>query len=145
MKNLVTKRNVLWVSGLLSGLLIFFLASILLNFCGSYRYLCKDIYSFLAYAFLPLPFVYILSLITYFMREEIFYAWWNFARWWVPVIIVTTLLLNNAKGGGGYLGMGQDFTMFILGILYTVLVVVSLFKIMWGYARMKDRVNGEVD
>ena len=93
--------------------------------------------------FLPL---FLFSLITYKMREEVFLAWWNFARWWVPVIIVVTFLLNNTKGsGGGYLGLGQDFVMAILGILYSILVIFSLFKIIWQYAKMKDRANGEVD
>lgn len=87
--------------------------------------------------FLSVIFI-IFSLITYKMRDEVFRAWWNFARWWVPVIIVTTIMLNNASGtGGGYIGMGKDFTFLILGILYAVLVIVSLVKIVRAYTHSK--------
>jgi hypothetical protein len=81
-------------------------------------------------------FLLLLSLITYKMREEVFRAWWGFARWWVPVIIVVTLLLNNASGGGT-LGMDRDFTAFILIVLYSVLVVTCLVKIVRAYLKTK--------
>ena len=70
------------------------------------------------------------------MKEEVFQAWWRFARWWVPVIIGVTFLLGNMSGGGT-LGMDRDFTVFILGILYTILVVTSLLKIIRAYSQSK--------
>lgn len=134
MKN--TKKIVFWASGIGGGLFISLLLSLLYGFCGPYRHVCKDIYTPIAYLFFSFPFLFLFSLITYKMRDEAFRAWWNFARWWVPVIIVATLFLNNIGGsGGGYIGMGQDFTMFILGTLYTVLVVVSLVKIVRAYGK----------
>ena len=80
------------------------------------------------------PALLLLSLITYKMRDEVFRAWWRFARWWVPVIIVVTLLLENA-GGGGTLGMNKDFTAFILIILYSILIITSLVKIVRAYQK----------
>lgn len=82
------------------------------------------------------PFLFALSLITYKMRDEVFRAWWNFAWWWALVIIAITLLLTNASGGGT-LGMNQDFTVFILGILYAILIVTSLIKIARMYLKTK--------
>lgn len=83
---------------------------------------------------LLLPF----SAVLYFTRDEIFTAWWNFARWFVPVIVIVTLLLENAGGGGGYLGMDQDFTAFILIALYSIFVLVSLVKITRMYLKTKS-------
>lgn len=79
----------------------------------------------------------LLSLITYKMQEEVFRAWWGFARWWVPVIIVVSLLLENA-GGGGTLGMNKDFTVLILGVFYVILIITSLAKIVRAYLKTKD-------
>jgi hypothetical protein len=79
-----------------------------------------------------LPFLFLFSLITYKMREEVFRAWWGFARWWAPIIVVITLLLNNA-GGGGTIGMDGSFYFFILDVLYGVLVIVSIVKIWRAY------------
>ena len=86
-------------------------------------------------------FLLLLSLITYKMRDEVFCAWWRFARWWVPVIIVVTLLLQNAGGGGG-MGIGGAvsgaFDALVLGILYAVLFIVSLVKIFNAYFKTKE-------
>lgn len=80
--------------------------------------------------------VLLLSLITYRMKGEVFLAWWNFARWWVPVIIAVTLLLENASGGGT-LGMNKDFAAFVLIILYSILIITSLVKIMRTYFKTR--------
>lgn len=91
----------------------------------------------LAFALMSFFPLLLLSLITYKMRDEVFHAWWNFARWWVPVIIITTLLLNKAGGGGGGMGGGGlpsgmlDFVVLVL--LYAVFVIVSLVKIVRAY------------
>ena len=79
----------------------------------------------------------LLSLITYRMKDEVFRAWWNFARWWVPVIIVVTILLENAGSGGGTLGLDQDFKLLVLGIFYSILVIVSLIRIVQAYPEKK--------
>ncbi|MDO8482024.1 MAG: hypothetical protein Q7S75_03000 [bacterium] len=95
-----------------------------------------DLCEQLAFALIPLLPLLLLSLITYKMKDEVFRAWWNFARWWVPLIIIVTILLENA-GGGGTLGMDKDFTAFILIILYSVLVIVSLVKIVRAYLKTR--------
>ena len=91
----------------------------------------------LAFALMSFFPLFLLSLITYRMKDEVFHAWWNFARGWAPVIVVVTLLLENA-GGGGTLGMNKDFTAFILIILYSILVITSLVKIMNAYLKTKE-------
>jgi hypothetical protein len=94
------------------------------------------IFGTLLFTLAPLFPIFVFSLVTYKMRDQVFHAWWNFARWWAPVIVVVTLLLNNASGtGGGYIGMGQDFIFLIQGILYAILVIVSLVKIVRAYSK----------
>ena len=139
----MTKRNVFFV-GLAGTLLILFLFSLETSSCYSNisclefrRFFNRQLTFIPPYLFfLPIP-IFTLSLITYKMRDEVFRAWWNFARWWAPVIVVVTLLLENA-GGGGTLGMNKDFTAFILIILYSILVITSLVKIMNAYLKTKE-------
>lgn len=130
------KKNVLIVSAIGGGLFIFLLTALLVDFCGQYRNVCKVIYTPVAYIFFSFPFIFLLSLLTYWMKNEVFHAWWSFARWWVPVIIGVTLLLGN-MGGGGTLGMNKDFTAFILIILYSIFIITSLVKIVRTYLRTK--------
>ncbi|MBI5230420.1 MAG: hypothetical protein HY981_03930 [Candidatus Magasanikbacteria bacterium] len=87
--------------------------------------------------FLSIPLL-ILSLITYKMRDEVFQAWWRFARWWVPVIIAVTLFVQNAGGGGGWGMNGGAFDAFFIGIFYVIFIIVSLVKIVRAYLKTKD-------
>lgn len=110
------------------------------HFCPSNQ-TCTDLFMLFSpwglasYVFFTVPLL-LFSVITYRMKDEVFYAWWNSARWWVPIIIIVTLWLENA-GGGGTLGMNKDFTVFILGILYTVFIVTSSVKIVRAYIKTR--------
>lgn len=124
-------------------MLISALFSLESNFCYVNAF-CMKIRSFFSndifmLVFLTPPLLF-LSLITYKMRDEVFRAWWGFARWWVPVIIVVTFLLNSANSGGG-LGIGgaisSAFDILIIGILYAVLIITSLVKIVRAYLKTK--------
>lgn len=95
-------------------------------------------FGFILFSFAPLLVVFFLSLLTYRLKDEVFSAWWSFARWWVLVIVVVTLFFQNASGGGT-LGMNQDFTAFTLIILYSILVIVSLTKIVRTYIRTNKK------
>ncbi len=107
--------------------------------CGVGNLICRVKLQDLFVLLYSIPVLFLFSLITYRMRDEVFRAWWNFARWWVPVIIVVTLLLNSASDGGGGMGGGGlasgmlDFA--VLWLLYIILVLVSLVKIVRAYGK----------
>lgn len=135
-----TKKWVFW-TGLVGTFLVASLFLVSADFCYSNTWCHKLSYFvrhndgdsgvlFLVFLFPPL---FLLSLLTYRMRDQVFRAWWNFARWWVPVIVVVTLLLNNKGSGGGYLGMDTMFDGLVYSILYGVLIVTSIVKIVHAY------------
>jgi len=131
----------------ISALLVFIILIILGNplffgFCqnigtwGDGVMYCRDSdifpeFIYQIFGFLSIIFT-ILSLITYRMRDNVFRAWWNFARWWVVVIVVVTILLNFSSGGG-YIGMDMEFTALIHTILYGTLIITSIVKIYRAY------------
>ena len=137
-----TKKGVFLIG--ITGSILLFLPAVLnkISPCNeSNWFFCSDSYEILAFFVLPLFPIFFLSLITYRMKDEIFRAWWNFARWWVLVIIVVTLILNNLSGGGT-IGMDKDFTAFILIILYSILILDSLAKITRTYLRLRWEEKG---
>jgi hypothetical protein len=138
-----TKKSVFFAAFIVTVVLVslFFIAQI--QYCNyhydGYETLCMRAFGYIEQVLEPLsfslflaPLFFLISLITYRMKDEVFLAWWRFARWWVPVIMIVTFLLENA-GGGGTLGMNKDFTALILIILYSILIVTSLVKIMRAY------------
>ena len=118
------------------GLFIAFVLALLYGYCGLFNDICREAYGSVIYLFSAFIPVFLLSLITYKMKEEVFRAWWNFARWFVPIIIVVTYLLNNAPTGGS-LNAGQDFIFLVLFILYSIFIITSLVKIIRMYRKTK--------
>jgi len=91
---------------------------------------------FCFFVFLPLfPF----SLLTYRLHDSVFRAWWNFARWFVPIIILITFWLEANDHGGGW-GVGSGLgTIFILVPLYAIFILTSLWKIVRAYSITKKK------
>src|SRR3989339_542013 len=148
-----TKKNLLIAT--LATLVVIFVSEnpLVFGFCqnvaewsGGMKY-CADNSIFPEYirqigGFLSISLLF-LSLLTYRMHDKVFRAWWNFARWFAPVIVVVTLLFNipDGRGGGGMGGGGLPSGMLefaVLGLLYSVFILGSLFKIIWEYLRIKD-------
>ena len=84
--------------------------------------------------------IFIFSLITYKMREEVFQSWWRFARWFAPVIILVTFLINSQRQSGGMGISGairSSFNLFIIGIFYAIFIITSMIKIILTYRDKK--------
>lgn len=136
----MTKKNILKISSVYILYIVFIFSISFLcnkNFCEIRE---DDFFGVILLSFAPLLFVFFFSLITYKMKEEVFRAWWNFARWWVGIIILVSIFFNVAGGdGGGGMGGGGlasgilDFA--VMWLLYGVLVIGSIVKIFRVYFR----------
>lgn len=136
----MTKKSVLLLGTISGALLIFFAYIQSGDVCYS-RVWCNklwesiNLFGEILFVFIP---VLLFSLITYKMRDEVFQAWWRFARWFVPVIIVVTFLFNTSHQQSGFGGVAQGaFEFFILAILYTIFIVISTIRIILAYKRSK--------
>ncbi len=134
----MTKKFVFQFSLVGGGVFIVLLLALLYNFCGPYRSACKEVYSVVVYFFFPLPFVFLLSLITYKLPEQVFQAWWKVAVWFVPFLIGLTFLIEwMPKNGGGWAGLYSELPYQFLGFFYVVFILVSLIKIFFAWRRVK--------
>lgn len=138
----MTKRNIFFVSvvgSILFLILIFLLES---HTCSEWWLWCRKYIwnssNLILKLLLITPPIFLFSLITYKMRDEVFRAWWRFARWWVPVIIGITLLLNDTVKGGDFPAtVGRGFNMLIIIFFYIIFIVISLVKIFNMYFKTK--------
>lgn len=132
MKNIATKKIVLW--GSLAGTLAFFV----LGSSWTYQYCFQtghcwrlwEVIEIIMPLFVFVLFVFLFSLITYKMREEVFRAWWNFARWWVPLSIFLTLIMPGSSGGGFGIPsiFDKEFLAFILAALFFIISLVIIVR-----------------
>lgn len=129
------KKNVFLMSGLGSVLFVSLLMLLLNNYCWSFGDFCRNVYGFLVYFIFPLPVVLVFSLITYKMKDEVFQAWFRFARWFVPIIMFFQFVFMNSSGGGS-IG-NNDFAIFFTSLFYIAFVLISLIKIVRAYKRTR--------
>lgn len=110
------------------------LASLILLQKNSFCYAtdwCRTLWgnlNLVGYILFVFPFVFLFSLITYFLRESVFRAWANFAKWWVPLQIL--LVLITPESSGGYFVSLID-KQFVAIILSGVFAILSLIIIIW--------------
>ena len=97
----ITKKKVFWSS--LGGVLLGFLitgTTMLTFWCGEGNYACWNKFEFPGHALLIFLPVFLFSVGTYFLREEVFRAWLRFAYWWIPLSLVMIYLAAGSGGGG---------------------------------------------
>ena len=81
-----------------------------------------------AILFLPLLPLFLFSLITYKMRDEVFRVWWHLARWWIPISML--LVLTMPEDNGAFMNINKGFTAVVMSILFAILstvIVITAF------------------
>lgn len=144
MKNWGTKRGVFAISLSYVLFLVALYVLSLLNLsrvdCYAHSW-CRDyvgvFLSLVVFGFFPLFPAFLLSLITYKMQDEVFRAWWNFARFMVPIIMLATLLVNMMPRDGGFFNMDGLVYLLVIAPLYAILTFVSLWRIVRKYLELK--------
>lgn len=125
---MLTKKNVLVVSGLIGGGLLLLEPIKTSTICGMGSTSCIDTVFLIAMLLYVFPFVFLFSLITYYLPEAVFRAWVNFAKWWVPIQILLVYLTPESSGGYFVVLMDKQFAAIILSGLF---VLISLGIIVW--------------
>lgn len=125
----------------LIGVMIFVVSMYSVDFgvCKDVSYDCRKTADSVQTIFSIFLLLSLFSLITYKMQEEVFQAWWRFARWFVPIIIIVTYLLNTSHEQSGFGGVAQGaFDFLILIVLYIIFIITSLVRIILAYRRVKN-------
>jgi small-conductance mechanosensitive channel len=140
MKNKGTKKNVFAASGITAGALVIWDYVGNVSWCtwgGVLHRDCLHFFSGVEVVLIPILPLFLFSLLTYRMHDEVFRAWWNFARWIVPIIALATLLANMMPSNRGFFNMDALIYLLVLVPLYAVFILVSLWKIVRTYRELK--------
>ena len=142
----MTKKSVLWISliGVVLVTLELFGKNPFDDYCVQkqnclfFWKISWDIMDFinpLLYLLVP---VFLLSLITYFLREEIFRTWIRFTYWWIPISIFFVYLASGSSGGGFGIPnvLDQESVSYIFSTLF---LIISLIIITFKYFTLPKR------
>lgn len=126
------KKNILFIAGIISAILLG------INQVGVYKmcsnmFECTELLSKSVLILFPIIPLFLFSLITYKMREEIFQSWWRFARIWIPISMVTILLAPSYTHNWMFPITKGSVAFFLSGIF----IVVSLVKIVLEWMKSK--------
>jgi len=123
----LTKKKVFWIS-LVGGFIFAFLLFFVLNdYCGLYKDLCRSLYDGTASFLFIFPLIFLFSLITYPLRDEVFQSWLRFAKWWIPLSILLVLVMPDGQGGGYMPSLIDKQT--IAFLMSSIFILVSTIKI----------------
>ena len=113
--------------------IILFTISVLsreIGYCPSYSYSsCVVVFNALAEMLLLVFPALFLFFVVYFMRNEIYEAWFLFTRWWIPLSMLSVLVAPEYAHDWMYpIEKGNvAFGMSIIFILVSVLIIIVKF------------------
>ena len=78
-----------------------------------------------------LPFfpLFLFSLITYKLRDEVFNSWVHFVYWWIPLSIVLTLIMPDGQGGSFGLPslIDKGVVAFLVSAIFVIVSIGIIF------------------
>ncbi len=92
---------------------------------------CPFLMSSIETTLLPILPMFVFSIITYWMREEIYVAWFKFARWWIPLSMVA-ILISPEYSHDWMFPIEKGTVAFMTSVVF---VIASSAIIGWKYFR----------
>ena len=124
----MNKKTILIVSGLITGILLVANWIGTFQLCGGREYgQCMDYSYSTMINFLPIIPLFLFSLITYKMRDEVYMAWLRFARVWIPVSMILIFLAPEYSSDWMY-SIEKGPIAFFSSLLF---VIIALTLIVW--------------
>lgn len=71
--------------------------------------------------------IFIVSILLFFVREEVFNSWKTFAYWWIPLSVL--LILAAPSQGGGLISIDRELvTWWMAGLFFLLSLLIIAVK-----------------
>ena len=125
------KRSLILLLALLGSLISYALFhSRETGLCSFY---CGDFINKIQLAFLFSFVILVFSLITYKLPARVFSAWWQFAKFAIPVVLCVSLLVNMGILHSSFGAWQNMLDVPVIILLYLLFILGSLIQIIRGY------------
>ena len=137
---MLLKRSILLVSGLITT--TFFVISTfgLDKYCPTLGEKCFLMVNFFFTNFLWVIPVFVLSLIMYFMRNEVFYAWLKFACVWIVLSMILVFIASENDGNGMLQISSKAFALVSTNFLFVVISLI-IIAVKQFFPRQESKVK----
>lgn len=80
-----------------------------------------------------LPFIpaFVFSLITYFLKEGVFRAWFYFACVWIPLSMIAVFMVPESSGGLFANAFSKHMISFMLSIIFSIISLCIILTQSW--------------
>ena len=85
--------------------------------------------------FLPALPLAVISILVYFLRDEIFQSWIRFTLWWIPLSMLFTLVFQDQHGQ--LISSTKQMVSFFMAVLFTA---ISLTLIIYKSRQLRQKV-----
>lgn len=125
------KKLIFWTS------LLFSLIILVIDYLGTYK-VCGDngygtcvdnLANIIILSLIIFP-VFLVSAITYFLKDRVFLAWLKFSSIWIPLQVILSLLTPR-YGGAGIISIDRGAVSFVLSALYLIISLVLIAYKSW--------------
>jgi hypothetical protein len=89
----------------------------------------------------PLLALAVVSIIVFFFRDEIFYSWFKFAAWWVPLTIF--LIIVFAPSGGSIGAVSYSMQETVSSLFPIIFIVASFGIVIWKWSLIRKKSGGK--
>lgn len=130
---MINKKTLLTASGILTGLTIVMGTLEPFRLCGDSWRKCMDLNYNIDLVILPIIPLFLFSLITYKMRDEVYKAWFRFSYVWIPLSMILIFLAPEYPTSGGFLSLYAATKGSVAFVSSTFFVAISLILVVYKH------------
>ncbi len=131
----MTKKTLLIFSGIGAGMFLILLSLVLRNGCQDKFFFCRDQTLWLIDLLRFFPILFILSLVTYKLRDEIFRMWIRFAQWFLAISVALILIAPNTSTDWMFPNDKGRISFFLSILFFLISLIIIGIKSVFVYRK----------
>ena len=114
-------------------LVVFIIMFLLALADKNYESICNDWCADFFWFLVPVVFIFPFSVVTYFLKDQIFHSWIKFTYYWIPISMFLVLIIPGGGGRGSFPSLidAESISIIMSGlylIISLIIVIIGSIK-----------------